>query len=123
MKNILEIKNLDYKDIINNLNISFEKNKIYSISGSNNSGKTTLIRILKREITSNNSTAISTIYKYLFFFLSTNIIIGTTMIASILVIKNSINKNLSIISTPILFFSQYHLKMYIYHKQLVYHPQ
>ena len=59
MKNILEIKNLDYKDIISNLNVSIEKNKIYSISGSNNSGKTTLIRILKREITSNNSIFIS----------------------------------------------------------------
>ena len=37
MKKIIELKNLD---------ISFYENKFYTISGSNNSGKTTLIRIL-----------------------------------------------------------------------------
>lgn len=55
MKKVLEVKNLAYKNIFNNLNISFENNKIYSISSSNNSGKTTLIRILKREIELNNT--------------------------------------------------------------------
>ena len=48
--NILEVKNLNYKDIFNNLSFVVPENKIISISGPNNCGKTTLIRILNREI-------------------------------------------------------------------------
>ena len=47
---ILNINDLKYKNIFNNLSIYIEKNKITTISGKNNCGKTTLIRILRREI-------------------------------------------------------------------------
>lgn len=42
----LYTKNLSYKSILNNINISFEENAINYISGSNKCGKTTLIKIL-----------------------------------------------------------------------------
>ena len=42
----LYTKNLSYKSILNNINISFEENTINYISGSNKCGKTTLIKIL-----------------------------------------------------------------------------
>ena len=50
MSVIIEIDNL-INDIFNNLSMKIDNNKIYSISGSNNSGKTTLIRTLS---TNNN---------------------------------------------------------------------
>lgn len=46
----LYTKNLSYKSILNNINISFEENTINYISGSNKCGKTTLIKILSGEI-------------------------------------------------------------------------
>lgn len=42
----LYTKNLSYKSILSNINISFEENTINYISGSNKCGKTTLIKIL-----------------------------------------------------------------------------
>lgn len=42
----LYTKNLSYKSILNNINISFKENTINYISGSNKCGKTTLIKIL-----------------------------------------------------------------------------
>ena len=49
---ILELKNLSYrytksgKDIIKNLNMSFDSGKIYSITGKSGAGKTTLLSLL-----------------------------------------------------------------------------
>lgn len=54
MVKILEIINLKYKDF-DNINLSFEDNIYYSIIGSNNSGKTTLFKILSGIIPSNNA--------------------------------------------------------------------
>ena len=45
MVKVLETINLTYKDF-NNVNLSFEGDTYYSIIGSNNSGKTTLFRLL-----------------------------------------------------------------------------
>ena len=55
MNNNLEVIELTYKDIFNNFNISFPKNKFTVISGPNNCGKTTLIRIIGGEITVKDS--------------------------------------------------------------------
>ncbi len=43
---ILSIKNLTYKNILKNLNMSIEENKFITVSGPNMCGKTTLIKIL-----------------------------------------------------------------------------
>ena len=53
MDTFINIKNLKYKNIINNINISIEKNSFITISGPNKCGKTTLIKILNKEIKSN----------------------------------------------------------------------
>ena len=55
MSNIIEIKNFSDDRLFNNLNINIEKNKIVTISGANSCGKTTLMRILNREIITENN--------------------------------------------------------------------
>ena len=47
---ILNINNIKYNDIFDDLSIYIEKNTITAISGSNKCGKTTLMRILNRNI-------------------------------------------------------------------------
>lgn len=55
MEKFLELKNLNYLDLFQNLSLSFPKQKFISLSGPNNCGKTTLIRILNGEISSTKS--------------------------------------------------------------------
>lgn len=50
---ILNINNLTYLNIFENLSIYLEKNKIITISGPNNCGKTTLFKILCKKIKGN----------------------------------------------------------------------
>jgi len=50
---ILKVNNLCYKNLFNNLNFSVDNNGFLSISGANNCGKTTLIRILSKQINNN----------------------------------------------------------------------
>ena len=45
-KPIIELKNINLNSTFQDFSISFNKNTITSISGPNNCGKTTLIRIL-----------------------------------------------------------------------------
>lgn len=52
---ILNINNLKYNNIFKDLSIYIEKNTITAISGSNNCGKTTLMRILSRNIKTNTN--------------------------------------------------------------------
>ena len=52
--NIIEVYNLKFKDIFEDLSLVIPENTIVSISGPNNCGKTTLIRILSREIITEN---------------------------------------------------------------------
>ena len=56
---ILNINNLKYNNIFKDLSIYIEKNTITAISGSNNCGKTTLMRILNRNI----KTATNIVYR------------------------------------------------------------
>jgi len=52
MSKIVEIKNISSNIIFNKFNISFPSEKLIYLSGPNNCGKTTLIRILERKINS-----------------------------------------------------------------------
>lgn len=54
MQDIIFIKNLNYENIFEDINIKIKKGTIATISGHNNCGKTTLIRILNKEIDTNN---------------------------------------------------------------------
>ena len=53
MEVILSINDLKYSNLFENLNIYIEKNTITTISGPNNCGKTTLIKILGKIIKNN----------------------------------------------------------------------
>lgn len=56
MKNdIIKINNLNYKDVFNEFSINIKQDKLVTISGPNNCGKTTLIRLLSRQIKSKNA--------------------------------------------------------------------
>ncbi len=55
------IDNLNCDNIIQNLSMNIKKNTFTTISGPNNSGKTTLLRILNREIIVDNQILISNI--------------------------------------------------------------
>jgi len=50
MENAIEVGSFYYQNLWEGLNLSIEKNKLVAISGPNNCGKTTLMRILNREI-------------------------------------------------------------------------
>lgn len=50
MKELLEVINLSYKDLLENISFHVESGKFVTISGANNCGKTTLIRILSGQI-------------------------------------------------------------------------
>lgn len=55
MTKIIEINSFSDDKLFKNLNINIDKNKIITISGSNSCGKTTLMRILNREIITDNT--------------------------------------------------------------------
>lgn len=48
-ESIIKISNLTFAELFNNFNINFKENKLNFISGPNNCGKTTLIRILNNQ--------------------------------------------------------------------------
>ena len=53
MEVILNINDICYKDLFQNITLNIEKGKLETISGANNCGKTTLVRILDRQIADN----------------------------------------------------------------------
>lgn len=59
--NVIEINNLTLPYCFNNFNIKFEKNKFIIVSGPNNCGKTTLIRILDSQIKTKNQVFLGTV--------------------------------------------------------------
>ena len=54
MRNIILMKDFYYENLFEQLNIVIPKNRLVAISGHNNCGKTTLMRILNREIITDN---------------------------------------------------------------------
>ena len=54
-ENCLEIIGLSYLDIFSNFSVAFENGRFITISGPNNCGKTTLLRIIGNEIKVSNS--------------------------------------------------------------------
>jgi len=57
MKNsntLIEIKQMNYKNIFQNFNLTIEKGKITAISGTNSSGKSTLIKLISTMISIDN---------------------------------------------------------------------
>lgn len=61
-KNIISVKNLKYKNIFDGLDLSIKQNTITAISGSNNCGKTTLIKILSGLITVKDTVKFNDLY-------------------------------------------------------------
>lgn len=61
MVKVLETFDLTYRDF-NNLNLSFESNSYYLIVGANNSGKTTLFRLLSSLIPTNDMIMCNNVY-------------------------------------------------------------
>lgn len=59
MNNIIEISNLNYLDIFKYFSINFEKNKISSLAGPNNCGKTTLLRLICGQSTLNENITVN----------------------------------------------------------------
>lgn len=57
--NIIEINKLNYLNVFSDFSTSFEKNKLTTISGPNNCGKTTLLKILSKKINSNSDIIIN----------------------------------------------------------------
>ena len=53
--NCIKIIDLNYLDVFNNFNLEIQNNKFTIISGSNNCGKTTLIRIIDGQIKCNGT--------------------------------------------------------------------
>lgn len=54
-KNCIEILGLNYLNIFNDFSIAIENEKFITVSGSNNCGKTTLIRIIDGQVPINNT--------------------------------------------------------------------
>ena len=61
MVKVLETFDLTYRDF-NNLNLSFESNSYYLIVGANNSGKTTLFRLLTSLIPTSDMIMCNNVY-------------------------------------------------------------
>lgn len=57
-KNCIEVIGLTYLNIFKNFNIAFEEGKFINVSGPNNCGKTTLIRIIDNQLRTDNSVLI-----------------------------------------------------------------
>lgn len=55
MSDIIKIENLKYQNIFESLNISIKEHSFTAITGPNNCGKTTLMRILNRAIITDNN--------------------------------------------------------------------
>ena len=53
--NCIELLGLNYKHLFSNFSIALEKEKFITISGANNCGKTTLIRIISGQVQLNNT--------------------------------------------------------------------
>ena len=55
MEELLEVRQLDYKDLFHEMDFVLHKNRLITISGANNCGKTTLLRILSDKYEKENT--------------------------------------------------------------------
>ena len=55
MNNIISIQNFSYWNLFDNMSLEIEDNSFVTLSGPNNCGKTTLLRILDRQIITNSN--------------------------------------------------------------------
>ncbi len=55
MKELLEVNNLCYQELFENISFQVEQGKFITVSGANNCGKTTLIRILSGQISTEHT--------------------------------------------------------------------
>lgn len=62
MKELLEVTNLNYQDLFEDISFQVEPGKFITVSGANNCGKTTLIRILSGQISSKETIKILGMY-------------------------------------------------------------
>jgi len=62
MEKIMTVNNLNYKHILKDISFQIEKNKIIAFSGSNNCGKTTLMKILGGVLTEEESVLFENAY-------------------------------------------------------------
>ena len=94
-KNIIEIIDLSYKDIFNGLSIAIEENKFISLTGPNNCGKTTLLRILDRQIEVPNSIVVNDIKLEQYKITDLSPLIKTIIPKEIIFINNTVEEELN----------------------------
>lgn len=94
-KNIIEIIDLSYKDIFNGLSIAIEENKFISLTGPNNCGKTTLLRILDRQIDVFNSIVVNDIKLEKYKITDLSPLIKTVIPKEIIFINNTVEEEIN----------------------------
>ena len=94
-KNIIEVISLTYKNIFKNFSIGIEQNKFISISGPNNCGKTTLLRILDRQIECLNTITINNVKIEDYKITDISTLIKTIIPKEIIFINNTVEEELN----------------------------
>lgn len=92
--NCIEILGLNYLNIFNNFSIAFEDKKFVTFTGSNNCGKTTLIRIIDNQIRINNTIIIYGKKQEDYKITELNNIIKTVIPKEITFIQNTVEEEL-----------------------------
>ena len=73
---MIQINDLYYKNVISDLSISFSKNKFYTISGPNRCGKTSLLKIINRDILTDEDIRLNNKSIYDYDIINYNNIVG-----------------------------------------------
>ena len=111
-KNIIEVISLTYKNIFENFSIGIEKNKFISISGPNNCGKTTLLRILDRQIECLNTITINDIKIEGYKITDLSPLIKTIIPKEIIFINNTVEEELNFYLEQTIFSKEERQKKY-----------
>lgn len=94
-KNIIEVIGLTYQNIFTNFSIGIEEHKFISIAGPNNSGKTTLLRILDRQIDCLNTITINNIKIENYKITDLSNLIKTIIPKEIVFVNNTVEEELN----------------------------
>lgn len=94
-KNIIEVISLTYQNIFTNFSIGIEEHKFISIAGPNNSGKTTLLRILDRQIDCINTITINNIKIENYKITDLSSLIKTIIPKEIIFVNNTVEEELN----------------------------